>query len=280
MQLSDKNYLVVISESVFKIDLQGNQIWNYNDVTNINSAFELENGEIVITGTTDLYNSENINLEIFITKLSFNGNEVWHKNYGTNEYNRAGKIIQKQNDNLLIFGTSSFQFQENGEIKDCFWLLETDNNGTILKDTIYGNKYLGSDVPKNVFSLANNSLLLCGSLNAAMGNSGLYNFIPRFLWVNNSYEITREFYPEITGLGEFPKFGGMVNINEQKFVFFSNLYGGVYIGESNISGEITQELKLLNFPEAMFMIKNKNDDFVYFTESGQVIIVNKDGYYE
>jgi hypothetical protein len=285
IQLSDNNYLIVRNESLFKIDMQGNQIWYYNnihttDVTTINSAYELDNGEIVITGTTNFNYNKNVRLEAFITKLSFNGNEVWHKYYGTHEENRSEKIIQKQNDNLVIFGTSSFQFQENGEIEDCFWLLETDNIGAILKDTIYGNKYLGSDVPKKVFALANNSLLLCGSLNAAMGNSGLYNFMPRFLWVNSSYEITQEFYPEITGLGEFPEFGGMVNINEQKFVFFSNLYGGVYIGESNISGEITRELKLLNFPEAMFMVKNKNDDFVYFTNSGNVFIVNPNGYFE
>lgn len=284
VELANGEYLIIRKESVTKINNQGVLIWVYqnpynNSITVINSACEQSDGKIWLTGTTDLNNNENVKLEAFITKLDINGNEIWHKYYGTQRENRAEDIISKESGNIIIFGTSSFQFQGINYLSDCFWLFEIDKNGIVLNDTIYENKFLGSDVVNNSFALTDNSLLLCGSTNADFEGLGT-DFRPRILRINEQNELLWDLYPDIKNLGDFPTFGGMIEITTQDFTFFSNSYRGVYIGKSNVNGVLTWDLKLKDFPNAMYMTKNKNGDFVYITSSGYLLTINPNGYFE
>ena len=89
-------------------------------------------GGYIIAGTTA--SSGAGNSDVYLIKIDASGNKQWEKTFGGSSYDGAGDVIQAQNGDFVITGsTSSF-----GSARGRAYLLRTDSTGTKIWEKTYG----------------------------------------------------------------------------------------------------------------------------------------------
>lgn len=133
--LWEKTIENVASESVAKMDLI-----NTND-----------GGLIVLAA------DRSANTDILLIKLDNEGEEQWRKTYGGLRSDSARRIIQEENGDLLILGTTS----SYGLGRQDVFLIKTDSNGEEIWSRSYGDQFFqyASDFVKR----ENGGYIICGS---------------------------------------------------------------------------------------------------------------------
>ena len=131
-----------------KIDLEGNILWRkYFGGTNNDRSYdsiETAKGDFIIVGSSES-NDNDISFpkgsyDIWVIKLSSNGDFLWERSYGGSKYETANSIIQSLDNKIYILGNTlsndkdvSFQIGNSD-----FWLLTLDSNGNLLGEQTFG----------------------------------------------------------------------------------------------------------------------------------------------
>ena len=135
-QVSNENFTILNSN-----DFDLTQSEHHDD--NWNRIIKDNNGDIIIYGLSVQNNSETINSDIFIIKLSPNGEILWSYRYGGSGNDRIGSkpILIDSENNILIYGTSNSKdlpvknsiyepnFKESESIP---FIIKFDPNGDLL----------------------------------------------------------------------------------------------------------------------------------------------------
>ena len=121
---------------VSEIDIDGNILWTniFDDFDNaaitklqpISDGLLLSSG-YVVQGTSTV--------RVFLVKLDLDGNTQWQKTYGLTGSSLGSNFapLELPNGQLLLYGGQSHpQTEQSGS-----WLLLTDNQGNVIKDTVY-----------------------------------------------------------------------------------------------------------------------------------------------
>lgn len=138
-----------------------------------NSIVPLSNGNILVAGTAfssdgDVGNNQGFS-DFWLINLDANGNIIWEKTYGGSGEDRAKKIIQSQDGNFVILGTS---FSDDGDVSNNlggvdFWLIKIDPNGNLLWEKNYGGS--SADQGADVIETFDGDLIITGEV---LSNNG------------------------------------------------------------------------------------------------------------
>ena len=131
-----------------KIDLGGNILWRkYFGGTNNDRSYdsvETSDGDFLIVGSSESndidISSPKGSYDIWVIKLSSNGDLLWERSYGGSKYETANSIIQSADKKIHILGSTlsndkniSFQIGSSD-----FWLLTIDSDGNLLSEQTFG----------------------------------------------------------------------------------------------------------------------------------------------
>ena len=131
-----------------KIDLDGNILWRkYFGGTNNDRSYdsiETADGDFIIVGSSESsdndISSPKGSYDIWVIKLSSNGDFLWERSYGGSKYETANSIIQSSYKKIHILGSTlsddkdiSFQMGSSD-----FYLLTIDSDGNLLSEQTFG----------------------------------------------------------------------------------------------------------------------------------------------
>ena len=131
-----------------KIDLGGNILWRkYFGGTNNDRSYdsvETSDGDFLIVGSSESndidISSPKGSYDIWVIKLSSNGDLLWERSYGGSKYETANSIIQSADKKIHILGSTlsndkniSFQMGSSD-----LWLLTIDSDGNLLGEQTFG----------------------------------------------------------------------------------------------------------------------------------------------
>ncbi len=131
-----------------KIDLEGNILWRkYFGGSNNDRSYdsiETADGDFIIVGSSE---SDDIDIsspkgsyDIWVIKLSSNGDFLWERSYGGSKYETANSIIQSSDNKIHILG-STLSNDKNISYhmgSSDFWLLTLDPEGNLLSEQTFG----------------------------------------------------------------------------------------------------------------------------------------------
>lgn len=133
-----------------------------------------QTGNILLTGYGDSNDGDFIgnkgSSDVWVLKLSPDGNLIWKKNIGGSDYEQSYCIKQLLNGNYLVGINSRSQdvaFDSNFGNMD-IWLFEMDANGSILTKRHFGGQL--SDIPMEFDELPNNDLIIGGTTYSSDGD--------------------------------------------------------------------------------------------------------------
>lgn len=147
---------------ISKFNQNGQEIWNKNisvdsaDNLEINSVIELENNNILLTGTSNGLNSRGINI-----CLDSYGNELWQRTDWYLDFTSFQNALEKPNENYLITGWTASENEETfgpGEMN--ILLVEINDNGELITGIEIQNS-TGSQQPLFTFSI-NDKIIVIG----------------------------------------------------------------------------------------------------------------------
>ena len=131
-----------------KIDLDGNILWRkYFGGTNNDRSYdsiETADGDFIIVGSSESsdndISSPKGSYDIWVIKLSSNGDFLWERSYGGSKYETANSIIQSSDKKIYILGSTlsddkdiSFQMGSSD-----VYLLTIDSDGNLLSGQTFG----------------------------------------------------------------------------------------------------------------------------------------------
>ncbi|MCH8903274.1 MAG: T9SS type A sorting domain-containing protein [Bacteroidetes bacterium] len=173
IQTRDSNFIILATDSsynlwVFKIDSNGNKIWEktYTDI--LPGDIQLCKDGYLITGHTSHIPSGQT--DIFLLKINNLGDSVWYRNYGDSIKSERGiSLMQTQDSGYLVLGSSTRKMH----------ILKTDSLGNVLwqKETIEDAGFF----PINAVSTFDNGYLILYNY----GETPILNIEPRLLKLNS-----------------------------------------------------------------------------------------------
>ena len=193
---------------ILKIDKNGEVEWYktfygsqyYNDFKDV---IQLKDGNYIAVGSSSDTNISNKNHAI-IVKYDQNGNVIWSKNYSEDKYKRFDKLIQLNNDKIIVIGCTSLESQ----IDKCYnSRIEFDLDGNIKYENINDESNL-SDY-KRIFNTSDNGYILY----EIEHYSDKYQFIKWYSKYNSNNELVWR-----------NKFSDNIDINDINFIELEDSY--------------------------------------------------------
>lgn len=189
---------------VIRVDNNGNEIWTRGfhggRMDDAQHMILCNDGGFLISATSNSYSNDT---EILLIKTDKDGALEWTKTYGGSEDESAGQLLQLDNGNYMISGTTA-SFGAKG--KD-FLLFEVNDKGTLLKAHIYGGEK--DDILLKI-EKESDFFLLSGSTNSFEQPD------------NNIYIVKTEFKESTTDCSK--DVSSSVNVKEVNSSFFNEHY--------------------------------------------------------
>lgn len=129
--------------------LQNSGQINNNIISNKPISSNAFFGDIIVTSDNyfvliyTAYNDVN-DQDIFVTKLDVNKNELWTKNYGSNNQDLGFGVVEKNDKTgFIIIGRVKEASKNVSQIKgeSDVWVAEINNDGDLLKERAFGGSY-------------------------------------------------------------------------------------------------------------------------------------------
>lgn len=286
LETKNTSYLIVMNNSVIKMDRNGVEVWKYLspyplDNTFIQCAVELSTGDYVLAGSQSIKLDGNWNMKYILLKLTTNGEELWWKTGGTTLENRPEDIVIEPNGNILIFGTAEYtgRIYNDGWTESCYWLLWCNESGNFIDQKFYKNKYNGSDIANKIIKTTDGNYLLMGSATGTMPPYSLYGRIPRFAKVKPDGSSIWDKYHDLNGGGMMPSFVDFAKMESDNNLILSKDDRGIAISVLNGSGEIEKHIILYGYPNCIMIRFTKEGNYHCITkERSSVLTFNHDGY--
>lgn len=169
--------------NIFKVDKFGNQIWNVN----LKGTAEYRITSFVQHTSGDIYFTGEDQWDIWLVRVSSDGQILWKKNYGGNRDEISNNLLELNNGNLLLCGSIDTVSAVIGQVH--LLCVNPDGNKIWSKTYICGDQFSGSSL-SSIIQLSDGNILVAGS------SSGIalvmkLNFNGDSLWVKT--------YPKNTG---------------------------------------------------------------------------------
>ena len=155
---------------------------------NILSMIKLKDENFLYCGFTDSHNGDfdakNGGSDAFLMKTDGAGNIIWKNSYGGSRDDVFYNLIEKANGSIIAIGTSGSndkQVTNHHGIPgtDDIWLVETTNNGNLIKERCFGGK--GSEstfelgMSEGLIIDQNGNIVFAGETNSTDGDLSLSN---------------------------------------------------------------------------------------------------------
>jgi hypothetical protein len=112
-------------------------------------------GHLLLLGITSLPTSSGTQVDVFVLKVTTNGDTLWTKTYGDSSlFDVAEGLLETDNGEILILGSTY-----NGSTND-FKLVRLDAQGNLLWQKVYNSPY--DDEGINIQNVGNGEYLLLG----------------------------------------------------------------------------------------------------------------------
>lgn len=276
IESNDGGYLVLMNNSAIKINNIGKELWSYSEGVSglwFNCATQDVNGNFILCGVNSTY---------ALFKLSPTGQVLWKEFGSTTRPIYPGDILVEPNGNIMFFGTVKYKEKTwDREEERCFLLLRTDENGKIINEETYPNKYEISDIAVKIVPTKDQSYLLMGT---SVGPMPPYDFTdastPRFLKITNNGSIVWDEYHYLRNGGFFSSFVDGDAVNDETYLILTNDDRGIAISTLNSNGAIDQYIKLYGYPYCIFIRSANDGNYHCITREGDILIFNHDGYRE
>jgi len=276
IECSDHNYIIVYGNTVLKINNEGNVIWNYNSDENttmfFHSIVENSDGNFFLAGSffnATLPGIDNLCNEYFLIKLDSQGQELSRQIGETGFVNRE-QHIYLDNSNLFLYGNCN----------DELTLRMLDMDGQQITVCHYLNQYnFKTEHPFSLKPTIDNNYILLSTINGSIGAGNLSN-LPRFLKIRRDGIILWDQYHYLTSDGFGPALNGIDILDNGQYLVLINDDRGLSIVLLNSMGSVENHIKLYGFSQGMSISLNNQGKYVYFSVSGEIVIINPDGYNE
>jgi hypothetical protein len=98
--------------------------------------------------------------DLWLLKITPNGDLIWEKTYGGNQFDSASSIIKLQDGNYMISGSTRSDdiYQINGQ--NDILLIKIDTNGNVLNSYTYGGSDI--DIANDLVEASDNSIIIVG----------------------------------------------------------------------------------------------------------------------
>jgi hypothetical protein len=157
---------------ILKVDSDGNQKWKLSVGGKMSDEgagiIALEDGSSVCAGfTTDTTITGEIHTDIFIAKVSINGNLIWENKIGGNGNQKGSDILQCSDGGFLIVGYTDIyraqvgSFTENIAGKKDIFIIKTDASGVLQWSAAYG--FGGDDYGVKIKEDKNGNYIILGT---------------------------------------------------------------------------------------------------------------------
>jgi hypothetical protein len=167
IQLPDTGYLLLCTSGSFsssadiyllKVDKQGNYEWQHTyggqDIEGACKIKLTQDGYIAMAGHTNSYPGKSY--DFYLVKAALNGDTVWTKHYGSNEWDFANSMDTCADGGFIMAGKT----YDTGNAFSDILIVKTDADGNELwQKKIGGNK---DDVANSIISLVD-GYILCGT---------------------------------------------------------------------------------------------------------------------
>lgn len=279
MECHDGTFLAVWTNTVIKLSQLGETIWKYKcsseyKIEYFTSVTETANNEILLSG----YKVERP-LKYGVIKLDSSGKELWFKYGGTAVNNWVDFITTTNYGDILMLG-QTIGASIDGIEQDVFKFFRLNENGELITQVTYPNKYLGSDVVYSIEPTNDGNYLLVGSTYAYLGGMGT-DWAPHIIKVNANGEIVWEkfVYADDTGGGIFRIIRGFKKLDANNYLLFIEDDMGFSVANMNDAGEITHFKNALHYPNVRGFTINNSGQYVMLTDYG-VFVFDQSGYSE
>jgi hypothetical protein len=167
VQTADSGYLLLCTSNSFsnssdiyllKVDQQGNYEWQRtyggNEIEGACKIKFTQDGNIAMAGHTSSY--LNNSYDFYLIKANLNGDTLWTKHYGTNEWDFANSMDTCADGGFIMAGKT----YDTGNAFSDILIVKTDTDGNEQwRKTIGGNK---DDVANSIISIPD-GYLICGT---------------------------------------------------------------------------------------------------------------------
>jgi hypothetical protein len=148
IQTKDGNFMVAGTTSskgagdydawIIKLDKNGNKIWDktFGGIYNAeaNSIIQTRDGGYAVAGETSPESARYS--DAWVIKLDKNGNKIWDKTFGGEDWDEAESIIQTRDGGYAVAGDT----KSKGNGKRDAWIIKMDKNGNKIWDKTFGGK--------------------------------------------------------------------------------------------------------------------------------------------
>ena len=107
------------------------------------------------------------NYDMYVVKTDLDGNQQWHKNYGSNKMEIGWSIIELKNKGYLLHGSTT-----KDSTNDDIYLLRLDETGNVIWQKTYGNDQY--ERTTQLLQTSDNNYLLIGQRNIDSTNIDSY----------------------------------------------------------------------------------------------------------
>lgn len=139
-----------------------------------NTIKQLADGSYIVAGYSFSFNgnvsSNNGSLDAWVIKIDAMGNLEWEENYGGSSADEAEDIVETTDGGFAILcrsGSDNFDVEDNYGSND-FWIIKTDNEGSIIWQHNYGGSM--RDTPRKIIQTMDGGYLAIGSSQSNNGD--------------------------------------------------------------------------------------------------------------
>lgn len=169
VQLEDSSFVVTGSSSswgggsqafLLKIDTAGNYLWSqsYGGPESEQGRRVLYNADLgfYIAGFSNSFGSGDF--DAYLVKTDLNGNKLWEKTYGTENWERIHDAVWTKDSTILMVGEVQ---GTNGESSDIF-IIHADQNGDTLWTKTFGS--IGEDRANTIIQVEDSLFMIGGEM--------------------------------------------------------------------------------------------------------------------
>ncbi|HNS12061.1 MAG TPA: T9SS type A sorting domain-containing protein [Bacteroidia bacterium] len=243
---------------LIKIDSYGNLLWSkfYNTQTlsAIHSCIEIITGGYVCTGEVGVSSQT----DIFITRTDSLGDTLWTKTLGNTNVDFGASVIQSQDSNIVIAGSTYHPSLNNWDM-DLYKL--SLNGGIIWHKTLGDNR---ENSAHTILQLSDGNYLIGGTTNTiSNGYQGLLIKVDSFgdtLWVRTFGTVNSEIGYDVIESSD----GGIV-FTGRSDVFVPNPHTAMYCIKLDNLGQFNTHITDLLNEEFYILYPNPVNDFIRIT---------------